>query len=302
MQTTASPRNPFIAAAMSLILPGFGQLYNGEVNRAIWLFIGFALLTGPGIVAAALHMPAVLVLPLLAINLGVALGLWIWGLFDAWRGARGLADYVPAGWQMSGVYALVLLACDFVIVPSMTLYLRDHQVESFNIAGASMEPGLLLHDIVFADKRYNCRNCAASVKRGEVAVFTYPNDRVMTYVKRIIALPGDEVRIKGTDVEVNGHSLKSGETAAGNAILVTESLEGRQWQARWPVQIQPQPELSLTVPPGHVFVLGDNRMESKDSRAFGTVPLSDVAGRVQQVWFSYGDDGIRWGRLGATVQ
>ncbi len=234
MQTTASPRNPVIAAAMSLILPGFGQLYNGEANRAIWLFLGFALLTGPGIAIVALYVPAALMLPLLAINLGLAVGIWLWGIFDAWRGARTLADYVPAGWQLSGVYALVLLACDFVILPSMTLYLRDHQLESFNIAGASMEPGLLRHDVVFADKRYNCRNCAASVKRGEVAVFTYPDDRVMTYVKRIIALPGDQVHISGTAVEVNGHSLKTGETAGGNAILVTESLDGRQWQARWP--------------------------------------------------------------------
>jgi signal peptidase I len=300
MQTTVSARRPAIAALMSFILPGFGQLYNGEANRAIWLFIAFTLLTGPGIAAVALHVPAVLMLPLLAINLGVALGIWIWGIFDAWRGARGRPDYVPAGWQLSGVYALVLIVCDFAVLPSATGYVRDRQVAAFNIASSSMEPTLLRHDMVFADKRYNCPGCAASVKRGEVAVFTYPDDRTMTYVKRIVALPGDRVHIGGTDVEVNGHSLKTGETAAGNAILVTESLDGRQWQARWPVQ--PGPELSLTVPPGHVFVLGDNRMESKDSRVFGTVPLSDVAGRVQQVWFSYGEHGIRWGRLGLTVQ
>jgi signal peptidase I len=256
----------------------------------------------PGIVAVALHTPAVLMLPLMVVNLGLAVGLWIWGIFDAWRGAKARVDYLPAGWQMSGIYALVLIACGFVILPSITLYLRDYQLESFNIASASMEPALYRHDVVFGDKRYNCRNCRAAVKRGDVAVFSYPDNRTITFVKRIIAMPGDKVRIAGTDVEVNGHSLKTRETAAGGAILAAEAIDGRQWQARWTLEHEPQPELSLTVPPGHVFVLGDNRGESKDSRAFGTVPLSDVVGRVRQVWFSYGDDGIRWRRLGLTVE
>jgi signal peptidase I len=302
MQIAPSPRNPFIALGMSAILPGFGQLYNGEVNRAIWLFLGFALLAGPGIAAVALHTPAALMLPLMILNAGLALGIWGFGMLDAWRGAKARADYVPAGWQMSGVYALVLILFDFVILEGLTVYIHGHQVAAYSIAGASMEPGLLRNDNVFADRRYNCPGCGASVKRGEVAIFTYPDDRTMTYVKRIIALPGDKVRIAGTGVEVNGHSLKTGETPQGSAILATESLDGRQWQVRWPGEREPQPELSLTVPPGHVFVLGDNRGDSKDSRNFGSVPLSDVAGRVRQVWFSYGEGGIRWRRLGMTVE
>ena len=53
---------------------------------------------------------------------------------------------------------------------------------------------------------------------------------------------------------------------------------------------------------GHVFVLSDNRTASRDSRGFGVVPLSDVVGRPRQLWFSYGDDGARWGRIGKAVQ
>jgi signal peptidase I len=59
--------------------------------------------------------------------------------------------------------------------------------------------------------------------------------------------------------------------------------------------------MELEVPAGEVFVLGDNRGNSVDSRSFGTVPMEDVIGRVRQVWFSSGGTGIRWARIGATI-
>jgi signal peptidase I len=280
-------RNKWRALAMSLLLPGFGQLYNGEINKAIWLYLAFLLLTGPGVAAIALYLPGGLMMPVLVLGVLSSLTLWVWGAVNGWRAARTRVDYVPAAWQVSGTYALVLLVCGMVVPPLMMHSIRTHGLQSFDIASASMEPTLWRHDLIFADKRYNCPGCK-SVQRGDIAIFTYPNDRTQIYVKRIIGLPGDVITIAGRGVSVNGRSL---ETEAG-----TEGIDGRTWQVIW--GDRPTAEMSATVPAGAVFVLGDNRSNSADSRQFGPVPLDDVAGNVRQIWGSFGDDGIRWERLG----
>ncbi|MEJ2621979.1 MAG: signal peptidase I [Candidatus Thiodiazotropha sp.] len=193
------PRKPGLALGMSLLLPGFGQLYNGQVNRAIWLFLTFNLLSVPGMILIALYLPSGMMVPALFLSLLVTLGLWIFGMFDAWRGARRCKEYVPAPWQTSGLYTLVFLLCNGLVLTATFGYVRAHQVESFHIPSASMQPGILQGDILFADMRYNCPGCRRAVKRGDVAIFTYPNDRTKYYIKRIIGLPGDRVRIRGRD-------------------------------------------------------------------------------------------------------
>ena len=144
---------------------------------------------------------------------------------------------------------------------------------------------------------YNCPGCDHAVERGDVAIFTYPNDRTLVYVKRVIGLPGDRVRITGKRVWVNRLALGDAPADDGTA---SERIDGRQWLADW--GDTEGAELDLTVPPGMVFVLGDNRGNSKDSRHFGSVPLRDVAGRARQVWFSMAPGGaVRWSRLGQAI-
>ena len=83
------------------------------------------------------------------------------------------------------------------------------------------------------------------------------------------------------------------------------TIEGdarKRWQVDW-IPTEPEStEVDLTVPAGQVFMLGDNRNRSEDSRLFGTVPLQDVVGRVRQVWFSYADGHARWSRMGDVVE
>jgi signal peptidase I len=295
------PRNRWIAALLSLALPGLGQFYNGELNKALWLFLGFLLVgTFPGVTIAALYVPAALMLPLLLLSIGLTLALWGVAIVDAWREAARRQVYTRREWQVSGLYVVLLLAGSALIL-MLAADVRQHMVQTFNIPTAAMQPGILRGDWLFADKRYNCPGCKTRVAIGDIGVFVFPNDRTQYYIKRVIGLPGDHVSIASHNVIVNNRSLSRSEAVEGDYLVVTEQSGQHSWRVRWKNGSAGK-DFDLTVPPGQIFLLGDNRDQNTDSRNFGTVPLSDLVGNARQIWFSAGDGGIRWDRLGKVLE
>lgn len=290
-----SRRIPWLAAIMSLVLPGYGQLYNGQVNRAIWFFLVFAGFMLPGAILAV-YLPTALMMPVfLACHL-VGFLAWIYSIVDAFLVARKQKTFTLKSWQTKGLYALVLVMFCFVVLPLVINYIRQHQVQSFFIPSNSMNPTLQQGDFIFTDMRYNCPNCARSVKRGDVVIFVFPNDRTRYYVKRIVGLPGDTIDIKKGDVYVNSERLLSQPYADPTA----EEINDKRWNIT-DTAIETE-NVTFQIDDGQVFVLGDNRGHSNDSRKFGTVPLVDVVGKVRQVWFSKNEDGIQWERVGKVLQ
>jgi signal peptidase I len=154
-----------------------------------------------------------------------------------------------------------------VIVTILAYGIRVFVLQPFVVDGMSMYPGLHDKDYLLVDKvTYHLQ----TPKRGDVVVFKYPKDINFNYVKRIIALPGEKVKIEDSKVYIyntdhpNGFVLDEPYVAAGNQTLPNPT----------------NAKTEFTVPADQYFVLGDNREGSSDSRDWGELPKADVIGRV----------------------
>lgn len=223
---------------------------------------------------------------------------------------------------LGGALRLLLIA---VLV---ALGLRSFVYEPFNIPSESMLPGLLVGDYLVAAKwpygigRYSFplglplfdgRIGGALPDRGDVIVFKTPRDNRTDYIKRVIGLPGDTVAMRGGQVILNGVALPQHRTADFTIPAGVEGCNPAQARAGgclYPAFVETLPGgrhhdiidrvtgdirddmAPVKVPADHVFVLGDNRDDSADSRftiaegGVGLVPMTNVIGRADRIFFS----------------
>jgi signal peptidase I len=143
---------------------------------------------------------------------------------------------------------------------------------------------------------------ASAPERGDLVVFTYPNQPTVSYVKRVVAIPGDRVQLKKNHLIINDVAyaytkVEGDDIDNPNAELFDIYLEKSADEER-KVIFQKQSDQKdfgpVVVPPGEIFLLGDNRDASDDSRYWGSVPVDQVAGRVFLIWLSL-DWQKRWG-------
>lgn len=161
-------------------------------------------------------------------------------------------------------------------------------VQAYYIPTASMEPSLRMGDHVLVNKT------ARNPRRGEMVVFRYPEDPSQTFIKRVVGVPGDRIRIEDKQVIRNGERLveeyarhldsyldsyRDNFPGAPNVHLEDSAAEMLSRNVE---------NGEVVVPEGALFVLGDNRDRSLDSRFWGFVPLSNVIGRPWVVYWSSG--------------
>lgn len=148
------------------------------------------------------------------------------------------------------------------IIISIVLFLAINAIsERIRVESISMEPNLYAGDFVLVNKVIYFINKIP--ERGDVVVFRYPlNPDATPYIKRVIGLPGDEVRIESGKVYVNGEQITE-------PYLDQGTTRGGTW----------------IVPEKQLFVMGDNRANSSDSRTWGYVPMENVIGRAELIYW-----------------
>ena len=184
-----------------------------------------------------------------------------------------------------------------IIAILIALFIRTFIICAYKIPSRSMVQTLLVGDHILVNKfLYGVkipllRNTIIPVrdpKRGEIVVFIFPNDRSKDFIKRVIGVGGDTIEIKNKKIFINGKEYSDSYGIYSDNII-------------YPATMQPRDNFGpITVPNNSIFVMGDNRDESLDSRFWGFVDLKDVEGKAFIIYWSWNheDHNLRWQRLG----
>ncbi len=210
-----------------------------------------------------------------------------------------LAHRIAAGrrrrWEQQEPSRLAALSRTLFPVLLAVLLLRSFLAEPFRIPSSSMQPTLAPGDFILVNKyRYGLhlpilRTQLTEGKRpgrGDVVVF-FPPGQGSYFIKRVVGLPGDRIRYRDKSLYINGQKAPLREAAAG----LQEELMGGEWH---PLRLRPErpaQDFFTVVRPGHYFMMGDNRDNSQDSRAWGQVPQKDIVGPALLVWMHW--EGLR---------
>ena len=184
-----------------------------------------------------------------------------------------------------------------IIALLLAFFIRTFVVQAFKIPSGSMIPTLLIGDHILVNKfGYGVKNplngtvwiAMDEPRRHDVIVFKYPQNPSQDYIKRVVGVAGDRVEVVRKQVLVNGVPF-----VEPNAV----NLEA---------EILPSPRDNMepiTVPPGSVFVMGDNRDNSHDSRFWGAVDLKAIRGKAFMLYWSWDSENftVRWDRIGKII-
>lgn len=213
----------------------------------------------------------------------------------------------------------------FFPVLLLVLLIRSFLFQPYRVPSSSLAPTVVPGDFIAVKQfAYGLRLPVTNTKiveigepkRGQIFLFRYPVDPNITFVKRVIGVPGDHIVYKNKVLYINGVEAKQKLLAQTHYIdehgvyysenLIEEDLDG----VKHKIYVQPEggetQNIDVVVPPHHYFAMGDNRDDSGDSRMWGFVPEENLIGQAFWIFMSWdsnasGWDKVRWNRIGTGV-
>jgi signal peptidase I len=188
-----------------------------------------------------------------------------------------------------------------IIAILIAVVIRTFVIQAYKIPSRSMVPTLLVGDhllvnkFIYGVKIPYIRKTIIPItdpQRSDIIVFIYPNDRSKDFIKRVIGIGGDKIEIKNKKIFINDKEYSDTFGRYSDNVI-------------YPGALQPRDNYGpVNVPQGSLFVMGDNRDESADSRFWGFVDLKDVLGKAMVIYWSWDreDQSLRWRRMGNLLK
>ncbi|MDH3347587.1 MAG: signal peptidase I [Desulfobulbaceae bacterium] len=280
------PRKPWLAVLLSVLTIGLGHIYVGKAKKGILLYVGQAVIF-------------LVLIPLIIFKTNIyfyflllltGLGYLIFCAVDALKTAReNKHSYELLKYNKWYLYIACYIMANMVVQPTVIHYFQENIVKAYKIPTSSMLPTIYIGDWILVNRfKYKI----TPPKRGDIIVFEYPQDPEIDYIKRLIAIAGDIVEIKNKKLFIN--NIEQTEDYAIH-------LDPKNINSIHSPRDNYGP---LTVPNNTVFVMGDNRDKSYDSRFWGFVNVGKIRGKAISFYWSWDKDkkNVRWNRIGKSIK
>ncbi len=272
-------KDPWLTVFLSQIFPGWGHIYIGN-----WVL---------GIVFIVCS-----IIMLIFEDTNYVLFLLIFTIFSAFVCYHAyMSSPVRRETSKKPIMVLVLIFTLGLPLEYSANFISENHGQAFKIASRAMEPTLLVGDRIRANKIVYEMNTSfiksqQAPNRGDVVVFELPIDESKNYIKRIVGIGGDLVEIRNKQVYLNGEPWD-------------DPYGMHEDSDTWPGSVSPRDNYGpVTVPEDSLFVMGDNRDSSRDSRYWGFVALEKVKGKARNIIFSWDKERVRvrWERIGKDIK
>lgn len=260
-------RKPIIAALLSIITPGLGQVYNGQFKKGIiFFFTGYLLIILLAMTELQYHFYGMIAVVLSAI----CYRLFVIG--DAIVVAIRTKEIILKPYNKWYIYLFVAIVTIGISVTTDS-YIKSEVigVKAYKMPAGSMSPTLLIGDHFIVNLKFYKTD---RPKRGDIIVFKYPEDPTRKFIKRVIAVEGDIIEVRNKKIFINGKLLNEPYVQHTDDLIL-------------PAELGPRDNFGpYYVPENRLFVMGDNRDQSHDSRYWGFVDIEDVKGKALFIYWS----------------